>query len=114
LRGLAIKKSKGGKTPIPSMLLKDKGFLREVKILLDSCSLDPETVRRAREAALEIVGPCEKARTGGLEVAPMRCCKSLKEAWAGKSTHVAIVIRDQHDVQKAGAREHVSECPVTE
>ena len=103
-------RSKRKKTPIPSGLLKDKGFLREVKILLDSCSLDPETVRRARDEALEIVGPCEKAQVGGLKVVPMRCSKFLGKGEPGQDLSAGTVIRDQHNVHKTEVRELKAEC----
>ncbi len=60
--------AKGKRTPMPPRLMRDMRFLYKVRVLLDSCSDDPEKVRRAQENALEIVGSVSKDQTGGLEL----------------------------------------------
>lgn len=60
--------AKGKRTPMPPRLMRDMRFLYKVRVLLDSCSDDPEKVRRAQENALKIVGSISKNQAGSVQV----------------------------------------------
>lgn len=104
------KKNAKKKTPLPDAILKDKEFIRQLDILIDCSSPDPEKARRAQDAALAIVAddPIPKMFSH-LEVKPAEFKKveahgadNLLEAFpvAAAQSKLAKLYRSMHLTKK--------------